>query len=355
MGGAKAALTSPGGHRGNKYEGPGKQEAIRKLKALYKSEGLAWAESAEEMAEVELAESESGSIIEFAEAENNATPLRLNIAVIEPGFGNKSDNRYYSADMLKRDAHIFEGVKMYATNHREDEKSIRTEVSQVLRCPVGFTDTGAPIAQVGIFDEAFAQNIKNRDALGTLNDLHCSILAMGKVVPGKVNGKETNIVEAIVSAQSVDWVTKAGAGGHALNLAESDQDGGGNMSEVENVAEETTETEQVEEVALAEGEQETEQVEMLAESEVERLVSETNLPTVIKNALKAVVHESEETLQAAIAEATAEVKKLTGSGKPFGQGADTTPKPEPVSEAEIQEGFDDIYRRHGLSVQEVAA
>jgi len=61
-----------------------------------------------------------------------------------------------------------------------------------------------------------------------------------------------------------------------------------------------------------------------------------------------------EALQAAIVEATAEVKKLTGSGKPFGQGADTTPKPEPVSEAEIQEGFDAIYRRHGLEIREVA-
>lgn len=42
MGAAKAALTSPGGHRGNKYEGPHKVEAIAKLKALYKSEGLDW-------------------------------------------------------------------------------------------------------------------------------------------------------------------------------------------------------------------------------------------------------------------------------------------------------------------------
>jgi hypothetical protein len=67
--------------------------------------------------------------------------------------------------MLERDAHVFEGVKMYTTNHKEDEKSVRTEVSQVLRCPVGFTDTGAPIAQVGVFDPAFAENIKNRAAL----------------------------------------------------------------------------------------------------------------------------------------------------------------------------------------------
>lgn len=38
MGAAWAALH--GGYRGNKYEGPGKQEAISKLKALYKREGM---------------------------------------------------------------------------------------------------------------------------------------------------------------------------------------------------------------------------------------------------------------------------------------------------------------------------
>lgn len=125
------------------------------------------------------------------------------------------------------------------------------------------------------------------------------------------------------------------------------------MENVENVAEETTE-EQVEEVALAESEQEIEEVEMLAESEVEKLVSETNLPTFVREALKVRQYENEEILKSAIAEAIAEVKKLTGSGKPFGQGADSTPRPEPVSEADVQKGFDDIYRRHGLKVREVA-
>lgn len=42
MGGAYAALLSPGGHRGNKYEGPGKAEAEKKLHALYNSEKLPW-------------------------------------------------------------------------------------------------------------------------------------------------------------------------------------------------------------------------------------------------------------------------------------------------------------------------
>lgn len=45
MGAAKAALTSPGGHRGQPYAGPDKAKAISKLKALYKREGMTFSES----------------------------------------------------------------------------------------------------------------------------------------------------------------------------------------------------------------------------------------------------------------------------------------------------------------------
>ena len=38
MGAAKAALTV--GYRGNKYKGPQKAEALKKLKALYEKEGI---------------------------------------------------------------------------------------------------------------------------------------------------------------------------------------------------------------------------------------------------------------------------------------------------------------------------
>lgn len=40
MGAAWAALFSPGGHRGNKYQGPKKEEAKKKLKQLYAREGM---------------------------------------------------------------------------------------------------------------------------------------------------------------------------------------------------------------------------------------------------------------------------------------------------------------------------
>jgi len=57
MAAARAALTSPGGHRGNRYQGPQKEEAIRKLKRLYKEEGMEWdAKSDFEWIASELAE-----------------------------------------------------------------------------------------------------------------------------------------------------------------------------------------------------------------------------------------------------------------------------------------------------------
>jgi hypothetical protein len=41
MGAAYAALLG-GGYRGNRYEGPKKREAVKKLRALYRAEGMEW-------------------------------------------------------------------------------------------------------------------------------------------------------------------------------------------------------------------------------------------------------------------------------------------------------------------------
>lgn len=164
-----------------------------------------------------------GQVMEVvAGSGNGAGPLKMRVALIEPGIGNSRDKHLYEAEMLKRDAHVFKGVKMYATDHKQNEKSVRTEVSQIIECPVGFTPSGAPIAEVGVFDPHFAETVRNREKLGLLDGLHCSILASGKVKKNvKVGGEKVNRVEQITSAESVDWVTQAGAGGHALSLMEA--------------------------------------------------------------------------------------------------------------------------------------
>ncbi len=331
MGAAKAALTSPGGHRGNQYEGPDKAAAIKALKALYAAEEMEWTEAAAEldsdvlqfgydvraaferafepetrwMAEkpptlrtrsvfyehpdlgdviivydrdkdacyaVPYTKSEDGikfvvrqewepvkqvwmkveasapapaeePAVEpqaapeyeaeaFAECADGVTlvedaapavdgtraPLKLHVRLIRPGFGNQRDGHYYPADVLARDAHVFEGVKMYPVDHQQAQKSAANEVGVVDKI-VRFDD-GAPVAQVTIFNPDFAEQVRNRAAAGKLGTLECSILAQGTTRKGQVDGKAANIVEAITAAQSVDWVTRAGAGGQALNIAE---------------------------------------------------------------------------------------------------------------------------------------
>lgn len=183
-------------------------------------------ESAAPPAGQQLAESIYGAAITLIEADaatntGSRAPLDIDVKLITPGWGNKRDNHYYSAEVLKRDASIFAGVKMYATDHVASEKNVRTEVSQI-RSITGFADDGAPIARVTVHDPSFAEMVRNRHAAGLLESLECSILAYGSAKKGKApDGREGNIVEAITAAQSVDWVTKAGAGGRALSLSET--------------------------------------------------------------------------------------------------------------------------------------
>jgi hypothetical protein len=172
-----------------------------------------------------FAESASGHALSMALEEaalgTDAVPLHLDVALIRPGWGNPRDGHYYPADVLKRDASVFIGSKMYESDHKQSEKSTRTWVSTVTGI-TGYTDDGAPIARVSVHSADFAQRLQALNADGLLEKMECSILATGKANPGNIGGKKGRIVESITSADSVDWVSRAGAGGRALNLAETD-------------------------------------------------------------------------------------------------------------------------------------
>ena len=154
-------------------------------------------------------------------------PVKLDVLLIEPGWGNTRDNNYYPAPMLKEYAPIFKGAKMYATDHREHEKSVLTEVAQILSCPVGFTPSGGVVARVGVFDERFAASVRNRAALDALDSLAVSILASGTSSPFAESARKGRRIDAITEVKSVDFVTRAGAGGRALRLAEGAWDARG--------------------------------------------------------------------------------------------------------------------------------
>lgn len=317
-----------------------------------------------ELAEVDLEENAGGHAIKLVEAAagNGSGPLILEVAVIEPGWGNKRDAHYYPAEMLEKHAGVFSGVKMYATDHRPEERSVRTEVSEILECPAGFTESGAPIAKVGVFDETFAQNVRNRDRLGTLNNLHCSILASGMAKEGEVDGKKGKIVESITEAYSVDWVTRAGAGGHALRIAESEV----NMPNDHEIQEQAPREEAPEEevqaaeaqpVTIEESDQDAEteveeqepeqEATALSEAEIKAILAESNLPAVAKNRMAQARFENEEAVREAITREIAYLKEVTGSGKPFAQGTSSEPEPAQMSEAERTEAFNEIMRHVG--------
>jgi hypothetical protein len=247
----------------------------------------------------DLAEADAVTFPEIAEASTAAPrdPLTVEVKLIKPGWGNKRDNHYYGPDVLARDAHVFEGVKMYATDHKEGEKSERTEVSVIEKIERFDTD-GSPVARVKIFDPAFAEKTRNREQSGHLQSLECSILAYGSAREGTApDGRKGNIVESITSAQSVDWVTKAGAGGHALRLAECEA----NMEEQVQV--ETTPA-----AAPAPA--------LLAEAQVLEALSKTSLPAASICELVKGQYADEAALVETIKTTAAKLVEATGSGQP---------------------------------------
>lgn len=472
MGGAKAALTSPGGHRGNKYEGPGKQGAITKLKALYKSEDMAWAtakakevaeavsgsledfamsvkdafrvtfkpdtisstgeiglgmwprdvfeddpelgtavvvraddgqlyaveyeqvdegfefatrenwrkarltyileEETSEMGEAQLCENvaldtlvlegdHSAAILEVVKeagvtaGEGRRAPVVVDLQIIKPGPGNEENRHYWPPDTLKDYAHVFEGADIFVTDHKAGERSERTKVGRVRKCPIRFTDVGGPVGRTIIYDPGMAEKVRNRADSDELHTLHCSIFGTGGVKPGKIDGKEYGIVQSINDGPLVEFVSQAGAGGHAIALAENIT--GGVKMDKEQIVKVLSESglpqdaqerlagaeykdeEAIKEVILQEKAQKQKVPQNLAESEVEKLVSETNLSPFFKAALLKGDYKDEEAAKTAIAEAVAEVKKLTGSGQVFGQGGSEPVKDEPLSEADKTRRF----------------
>jgi hypothetical protein len=284
------------------------------------------AEAVVQESESQLTETFEGSpdILEEADAMAGDV-LKMRVQIIKPGWGNSKDNHYYPIEVLARDSGVFKGIKMYETDHRESEKSTRTWVSTITDID-GFTETGAPIARVAVHDPQFAQRIRNLKAANLLDKMDCSILATGKVKSGEVDGKKGNIVEAITSANSVDWVTKAGAGGHALDLVETAE---GNETVIPVAETVTTVTDTVtimpETEPTAEGIIEVIKEVMVEEKQVlpvrvAELLSFSKLPERAREHILKRTFDTEVSLTEAIAEELTYLQEITKAGKPFGTG-----------------------------------
>lgn len=319
------------------------REAFKKNWADLASDAASGFERAQESEP--LCESYAG-IDSIAEADGEAQPgnvLYMNIQPIRPGAGNSKDNHWYSREMLSANASKLVGARMYETDHRPNEKSTRTWVSTITEL-TGFTDDGAPIMRVAVHDPNFAQRVRNlaegKDEAGKslLTKLECSLLANGVAKPGNVNGKQYKVIESITDVESVDWVTRAGAGGHALEIAECD---GGIMDEqkTEQATEQPTQPEPVAEA----------QVVRLSEAAVGALLkSETRLPAASRVRLAEAQYETEDAVKAAMTKELEYLSEAVGAGKPFGLGA-TVPaqslSPD-ARERKVAEALDRVNKKY---------
>lgn len=302
------------------------------------------------------------SIVGLSEGERDGRQVvYIDFVPIMPGWGNKRDNHYYPRDVVAEAMPVWGGAKMYATDHKEDQKSVLTEVSQVVESPAGVTDDGLPYATAVILSKTFEEIARRRNAAGLLKDLHCSILASGVAKPGfELDGREGKLVESITQVQSIDWVTRAGAGGHAIGLSESEAE----VNEQEKLEQEQDKIQEGEgePVTLREedGEQESEKLdegkqdgvdnlesgnlEYLTEIAVTALLPQ-HMPQVAKDKLLARQFVSEADAKHAILLEVDYLKAVTGSGNPVGGQSVMQQRQPVITQTELTEQKDAVNNK----------
>ena len=223
--GRAAAALSPGGFRGQKVQIPaaGLPAVKRKIRAEYRKLDVGPEEMPRWVKETETRE----RILDFVDlTEATFDKGRATVIVIKAGF-NATEDRYYPAEMLRRDYGIFEGMKMYADHPTKEEDDARPERSikdwvatlTEVKCDDKGTVTGiAEIVEPWLMSKLAALREK-----GMLSEMGISINALGWATKGTIEGKDTLIVEKLDACRSVDFVTEPGAGG-VVTLYESDRD-----------------------------------------------------------------------------------------------------------------------------------
>jgi hypothetical protein len=146
----------------------------------------------------------------------------MEVKMIEPGWGSSG---YYSAEVLKADAGVAQpGTHMYLDHPTESEARERPErsikdLAAIIVTPGTYQENGK--AGPGVYYRA-AVLPQFRDTIEALAPhIGVSIRARGSFKEGEVDGRNGRIVTSIRSLESVDFVTKPGAGGKVLALMES--------------------------------------------------------------------------------------------------------------------------------------
>lgn len=151
-------------------------------------------------------------------SENGTIRARL----ISPGHGSSG---YYSPELLEGCASKFDSAQVYWDHPTTTEESVRPERSlrdlagKIMPGTAKWESAGKNGAGIYADVQVFKPFQEAVDELGP--HIGMSIRASGRGKSGKIQGKETTIVESIDSVQSVDFVTLAGRGGKVLQMFEA--------------------------------------------------------------------------------------------------------------------------------------
>jgi hypothetical protein len=169
----------------------------------------------------------TGSLIRISEAAPVSADGEIALKLIAPGQGSSG---YYPAETLQRDGPKVarKGLHMYWDHPTRSEESERPERSLRDLAAV-LTSDGQYDAQgpdgPGVYAKAkvFEQYRGPLSALA--GDIGVSIRGMGSAVEREVEGKKRTVVETLTGLDSVDFVTKPGAGGRIVQLFEAARSG----------------------------------------------------------------------------------------------------------------------------------
>ena len=148
----------------------------------------------------------------------------FDVRIIAPGWGSSG---YYSPDALKKaaEAKVFsKGLKSFWDHPTKSEERERPERS--LRDLAGVLTEDARWEDAGAEGPGLYGRVKltgqYREAVKELAPhIGLSIRATGAGREGEAEGRKGRIIEAIVGAKSVDFVTAPGAGGKVISLFEA--------------------------------------------------------------------------------------------------------------------------------------
>jgi len=252
-------------------------------------------------------------------------PVLVNFAIIQEGHGNTRDKNYYPGKVLSEAGPLFAGVDIFVTDHDAAEKKESTKVGK-FRTPGVFSEAGL-CSQAIIYDPDQAEKTRNRADAGELGTLHCSISATGTGKAGTVDGQEVTVIESITAVHSVDLVSRAGAGGRAISLAENID--GGSMDKETQTETEVLETQDVEaqeaeviEVAIVESDAAPEETPIadIEAARVAELVAASDLDESAHQWVLGRTYQTEEAVTQAIEEMSSFIADMTPAGQPFAMG-----------------------------------